>query len=168
MKMSRAKINSGQTLVELLIATAVFSLIIGPFLSSLINLTAAQVRYRHRIQATQYAREGLEIVYNQAVNAEEWNDFAHYADNPDQSFHPALVGGYFSLEPGSETIGKFTREITFQKAWRDAEGNVVDEETGSEDENTIRVVAEVFWQDRGKDQEIELTTYLINFEFFGE
>ena len=169
MNRSRTKINSGQTLVELLIAMAVFSLIIGPFLSSLINLTAAQVRYRHRIQAAQYAREELEIAYNIAVNAEAWEDFTNLVDpdNPEKPYHPSPTG-VLAFDEGTELIGGiFTRETTFKKARRDDAGNVVDDETATEDENTIKVVAKVSWRERGKDQEIVLTTYLMNFEFLG-
>lgn len=178
MKALKTKINSGQTLVEVLVAAAIFSLILTPFLSSLLNLTRAQVKYRHQTQATQYAREGLEIVYNIAVNTDSWADFAAYANNPDPNnpdlYYPVPIGmpsvyTLLSLQRGTQSLagGTFLRAIFFQKARRDdVSGNLSEDPTAPEDSNTIKTTSRVSWQEGGREQKVEFNTYLIDLTAF--
>jgi type II secretory pathway pseudopilin PulG len=167
MKPLKTKINSGQTLVEVLIGVAIFSLILSPFLSSLLNLTTANVKYRQQTQATHHARELLEIAYSLSVNADSWtDDFAALADDPTQPYYPVQESGIyslFSLEKDTQTVGRFERAFYFQKARRDEEGNLTEDPTAPEDLNTIRVTSKVTW---GQNQEIELVTYLIDLGAF--
>lgn len=148
MRFLKSKSVLGQSLIELLIAVAVFGLIITPFLGSLLNLTTAQVRYRHRVQASQYAREGLEIAYNLVVNSQDWDDFADTYDG--QTWHPSSTDP-LELVEGTELIDgdKFTRGISFEK--KDAE--------------ILEVSSKITWEDRGKEQEVELITSLIDLSF---
>lgn len=167
MKIAKTKNNLGQTLVEVLIGIAIFSLILTPFLSSLLNLTTANVKYRHQTQAVQHAREALEIAYNLSVNADSWDDFAALADDPTTSYHPILSSGVYELQLGEQEIGRFKRALFFQKARRDAGGNLTEDPTApEEDENTIKVISKLAWEESGQNQEIELVTYLIDLSAF--
>ncbi|HUW21678.1 MAG TPA: prepilin-type N-terminal cleavage/methylation domain-containing protein [Candidatus Bathyarchaeia archaeon] len=164
----KQKAAKGQTLIELLIATAIFALIISPFVSSLANLTFAQVRYRHQIQAAQYAREALEIAYNIIINLEDtqaWDTFvADYADNG-QVYHPTLTEP-LSLMTGIELpiAGKFSRQIAFEKARRDNDTLDIDKNGAIIDSNTLKITVTVNWNDQGKTQDVKIFTYLINFK----
>lgn len=172
MKIAKTKTNFGQTLVEVLVGVAIFSLILTPFLSSLLNLTTANVKYRHQTQAVQHAREALEIAYNLSVNADTWDDFAALANNPDPNnpdlYHPVLsVDGVYALSPDEQKIGRFYRALFFQKAKRDLDGNLTEDPAApEEDDNTIKVTAKVTWDEGGGNQEIELNTYLIDLSAF--
>lgn len=139
------KNTGGQTLIELLIALAVFAITSMAFLSSLVNLMSAHVRYRQQNQAVQYAREGLEITYNLAVNSNDWNEFLNLASNS-HPYHPTSSGS-LGLEENSETISSiFTRSIILEN-----------------EDNNIKATALVEWQQQGKAQQVELSTYLIDF-----
>ena len=142
--------TKGHSLVELLTAITILSLITSPFVSSLANVTTAQIKYRHRTQATQYAQEALEIAYNLAVNTINWQTFRQYGDNPDQNYFPFVdANGFFDLAPGEETNikGKFNRSLSF-----------------SHKDNGLIVQVEITWQERNQPQEVAISTYLIEFE----
>jgi type II secretory pathway pseudopilin PulG len=161
MRPLKTKINLGQTLVEVLIGVAIFSLILNPFLSSLLNLTTANVKYRHQTQATHHARELLEIAYNLSVNADSWNDFAALANNPEPDnpipYYPVQESGVYSLSSlesdNTQEVGRFERALYFQQ----------EDPTGGGSLNTIKVTAKVTW---GQNQELELVTYLIDLGAF--
>lgn len=147
------KVNShqaGQMIIEPLLAIAIFGLLLAPFLGSISNLVHSQVKYRHQTEAVQYAREGLEIAYNEAVNADIWEDFVDSR------------AGTTTTDP---TEGRFTRKITIAKANRDGNGNL-DETVDNPDDNTLKAVSKVTWEEQGQSQEVELTTYLIDLEVF--
>jgi len=166
MTKSKAKISCGQTLFELLIAMAIFALIITPFVSSLINLTSSQVKYRHRIQATQYCREALEIVYNLAANYPSWEDFVTTYADPLKTYYPSQSGELDLIEGIEPAIeGRFSRQIVITKALRNNQGNI-DKNDSNPDDNTIEIISRVFWKERNKNEKIEIITYLINPAFF--
>jgi len=159
------KYPRGQTIVETLIATVIFAIIVTPFINSVANLTSSQIRNRHRSQAIQYARGGIEIVYNLAINSPSWEGFAQLADNPEKIYHPTSYPDNLALIEGEEIIGqRFVRQIKFKKAPRDESGNLDESSPTQEDQNTIRATSLVSWEDRGKQEKVELVTYLIDFE----
>lgn len=167
MKMLKRKAQSGQMLIEPLLAIAIFGLLLAPFLGSISNLAHSQVKYRHQTEAVQYAREGLEIVYNIAVNVDNWSDYFMVDDYHLGTFHPDLSGSRPDLASGSETVrGRFTREINLAKAKRNSSDGNLDEKSGEDDDKTLRVISKVTWDEQGQDQKIELTTYLINLKDF--
>lgn len=143
--------EAGQTLIEPLLAMALIGLLLAPFLGAITNLAHSQEKYRHQTEATQYAREGLEITYNLVVNhTGEWENFV-------------------ISHLGATTLpkGRFTREVTLEKARRNNDdGNISDETADTwEDINTLKVISKVLWSERGKNEKVELTTYLISLEF---
>lgn len=153
-------------LIEPLLAIAIFGLLLAPFLGSISNLAHSQVKYRHQTEAVQYAREGLEIVYNIAVNVDDWNDYFMVDDHHLGTFHPDLSGSRPDLASGPEPVGgRFTRKINLAKAKRSNDGNL-DEKSGKDDDKTLRVVSKVSWDEQGELQEIELITYLIDLKAF--
>jgi prepilin-type N-terminal cleavage/methylation domain-containing protein len=156
--------NKGQTLLEILIGVAVLGIIASPTISSLINTGRTTLKYNHQIRATQYAREGLEVAYNLAVNSDNWQELVDLTENPAATYYPTLTpGGFSTLAEGIETLeDQFYRAIFIQKAKRDTNGNL-DEENGQEDPNTLRVITRVLWQEGQTNQVVKLETYLINF-----
>ena len=168
MKMLKKRAQHGQLLIEVLIAVAIFCAIIIPFILSLSNLVFSQTRYHQRVQAANYARGGLEITYNIVANTSDWGDFvtSHHLG----TFHPSNSDD-LELIDGEEIIeGRFTRQITIAKVWRDDEnGEIVDEDDGDnwEDDNTLKIVSKVSWQELDELKKIEFVTYLINLEVLG-
>lgn len=149
--------QQGQTLLEITIAIAILGWIIVTAVSSYVNLTTSQLRSRLKIQATQYAREGSEIAYN--ISLQDWDNF----DDLDGDYHPVISSNVYILVPGSETISnKFERTVRIEKARRDANGDLSD--TGAQDPDTMKVVSSVVIDSPTTNQEIKLTSYLINLE----
>lgn len=164
MKKLEEKFKSGQSLIEVLIAVAILSFVIVIFLFSFSNLAFSYVNHQYQIEATQYAREGLEMVYNISVNSENWEDFVDLAD-PDKTYSPFIAPEGLVLIEGVETIEeKFTREIFLEKALRDPVTGEITGDSGEEDENTLKATARVSWQFQAEDQYITYITYLINWQ----
>ncbi len=138
--------SRGQTLIEVLISLAIFSLVLVPFISSIINLTSSHLRYQHQIQATQLARESLEIAYNLAVNNENfWSSFCDKYGAENTVWSP--IPGKASFSPVEQNIdGRFSRSAIFTK----------------KDDN-LKVLSQVEWTERGKNQKVILETILVDF-----
>lgn len=175
MKIIKRRIEHGQLLIEVLVAVAIFSAIIIPFILSLSNLIFSQTRYHQRVQAANFAREGLEITYNIAANTTDWNNFV--ATHHLGTFYPSTSGELelIRVENDSDGVieGKFTERITIAKVWRDNESDeivndeVVAEDLRWEDKDTLEVISKVSWPELGEPKEVEFATYLINLEIFG-
>ena len=150
--------SKGYTLLELLIAIAIFALVLVTLISSIANLGAVQLKTKHRSFATQSAREGIEISYNQSVN--DWESFK-LLNGP---YHPELNSGEYSLIPGQETLQNiYIREITISPVLRDANGLISD--SGTPDPNSMVVVSKVTWTTNAYTDDIEFSTILINQNF---
>jgi prepilin-type N-terminal cleavage/methylation domain-containing protein len=63
--------QSGFTLVETAVAMAILSLVMYAFVGSFINQAHSQLRSQLLLQAADYAREGLEVVYNLSSNTQK-------------------------------------------------------------------------------------------------
>ena len=148
---------AGQTLLEILIALVILGIVLTMFIPAIGNLSRSQVRSRDKIQAAQYAREGLEITYN--ISLHDWLVFKNLRG----VYHPIVASGIYVLETGDERVaGKFNRSITIQLAKRDEEGNIT--ENGTEDSKTLKVTSRVSWMESGKENFVEFDTNLANLE----
>jgi hypothetical protein len=150
--------SPGQITLEPVIAIAVFAIVIVPFISSVSNLLSFQVKNRRMAQASQYAREGLEITYNLAATVDDWEEFV---DKTGKEYYPSAAGTLVLHEFDSNNAvldELFTRKIILSKAERDGENNVV--ESGTPDPNTVKAVCQVAWEERGQPMSVEQVTYL--------
>jgi len=59
--------------------------------------------------------------------------------------------------------GLFSRSFLVYPVSRDATSGKIISAGGNNDNNTLKVEAVVSWNDRGRDKNIKLTTYLSNF-----
>jgi type II secretory pathway pseudopilin PulG len=67
------------------------------------------------------------------------------------------------LIQGEETIDIFKRKVIFNDVMRDANDNIV-ESGGTNDPDTKKVIVTVSWQERGRNHQVELITYLTNWK----
>lgn len=135
--------KSGFTLVEVLVSLTILGIVIVMFVGAFSNSIHAQNRAKLRLQATQYARESAEVVYN--LSRRDWDSLTQQieAANPDTVFHPALNNNLATLQAGEETVGQqFQRSIQLEWATRDNQGNVTNGQ-GQEDPTTIKVTSTV-------------------------
>lgn len=157
-----------QNLVEILLATSILGFVVVPFLGSAVNLSRVLLRARIKSQAIHYAREGIEISYNLAL--QDWDQFK--AQNG--SYHPTIVDGNFALEltPETDLAGKYDRVIIIKQAERNGiEQKPSEEKTGNlfkigdppgnsvSDPETMKVTCQVSWDNLGKPETIQFVNY---------
>ncbi len=97
-------------MLEVIVAMAVFMVIIVGSLAANNLTTTTVVINKKRSQANVLVKEGIEAL--QSVRAANFNSLMV------GDFHPAVVSGMWTLVPGSETIGDLTRVITLSPVMR--------------------------------------------------
>jgi len=134
--------NKGYTLIEVLVATTILGVMLTVFISSYANLTNSQVRSRLLLEATQYAREGVEISYN--LSQRDWDYLVSFVP-ADVEVYPIVVGGSYALSSGTEPVGgKFIRGIKVEWARRDGSGNIVEDGSGTQDNTTLKIMSRIY------------------------
>lgn len=155
MSRSRKKIRRGFSLIEIVLAIAIFATIstsmVGVVLQGLgLNRLSAEETI-----ANQYASEGLE-----AVKSIKNQSYSLLADT-------ATVGlssssGVWVFSGTSNSIDKYTRTISISPVQRDTSGNIV-QSGGTADPSTKKITSTVNWTVSGSRQNsVLLSTYLTN------
>jgi prepilin-type N-terminal cleavage/methylation domain-containing protein len=170
--MSRSRrFQSGFTLVETAIATAILAYVSVNFVGSFVNLAHSQVRSRLMLQAADYARESLEVVYNinsnTLGNPTAWNDLIYDKADGSTQYKPNFnqVWQTVSLAGGVDDINTFfQRSITFHKVCRDTGnfGELSDDPTCDIDQNVVKVISKVTVNHASSSNDIEVTSFVIN------
>lgn len=142
----------GQSIIELLLAMALFSLLLPAILTGLVNAREGRANRDLRDQATRLAAEALEAA--RSVEERGWASFA-----VDGNYHPVLNGSAWQLAVAPEDIEGFSRQLKISSVRRDA-ANVIVEAGGSADPDSKKVEAIVSWH--GGTDSLTLSTYLTN------
>jgi type II secretory pathway pseudopilin PulG len=114
--------QSGQSIVEIVIALALFSIFAISIVIYCLGSFKAVNRSSEHIQALAYAQEGLEAIRN--IKSRTWNELVFdqtgVADN----------NGTWQLTGENETdiLDQFRRTIRFDAVYRDEQNNPVDED----------------------------------------
>jgi len=155
-KKSRTK-EAGYSLIELLVAIGLFSVLISVLFSGFIASRDGQPQQEQRFQAAVLVQEGLEAV--RVVREASWQSFAQNG-----VFHPETYQGSWRLVAGQEILDGFTRSITISDVFRDNNGNIAGPETNP-DPSTKKIDIAVSWDDpltTTLERSIYLTRYLEN------
>jgi prepilin-type N-terminal cleavage/methylation domain-containing protein len=169
--------QSGFTLVETAVAMAILSLVMYAFVGSFINQAHSQLRSQLLLQAADYAREGLEVVYNMSSNSkadiipppsplptDTWNQLIGNKAGDGYVYHPHFQDTppkKALLYTNPETInGFFTREIRFYEVKRNSLGE--EDPSGATDFNVVKVVSTVTITHSQTNTSISVTSYLMN------
>lgn len=110
--------QNGQTLLELLIALALLSLILPALLTGLIASRQGKQQQRQRLLATELLQQTQDAVRSMRDSA--W-DFIQ----TNGTYHLSIVNGSWTLVSGEETIGDYTESIVIDDVYRDATGAIV-------------------------------------------
>jgi prepilin-type N-terminal cleavage/methylation domain-containing protein len=168
------KKNKAFTLIEIIIAITLVTVVITAVAGLILTTLLANQRNLHSLQATYLAQESLEAVrymrdsnwlqnYSWDGGQDEWGaDFdvssgeveLKLADEdcpPCYSFTPYEDEAIVSSANGTE----YLRELTFAP---------VLDENGDAVENAVEVTATVTWLERGVTRSIELSTYLTDWQ----
>jgi type II secretory pathway pseudopilin PulG len=149
----------GQSMVEIVVALAIFVLIIASLTSLILGSFSSLERGKQLTQAQTLAQEGIEAV--RAIRDRAWNELIYNRSAV------AVAGNQwvFVGEGTTEQIGEFTRLIDFLPIYRDEDGNMISSTTSDSylDVLSKEIIVRISWEIRdGVDNTIEQTTYLTN------
>lgn len=98
------KFEKGQLIIELLIAFGLASILIPAVVLGFITGSSGRAQQQDRLTATGYLKEEEEAV--RSLRDLDWSNVA-----TNGTYHPVPGANSWSLNPGSETIGNFQRNI---------------------------------------------------------
>lgn len=164
--------ENGFSVIEILIVATVLVAVMGALIGFASFSLGAVILYKQTAQAASLAQEVMEAVRN-FRDAVAWNN-----NDPGNQYNGlgvmATGTAYhltkstdtppkWQLVQGQETLGIFTRSVTFVDGQRDGQNNLV-ESGGVADSNTKKVTVRVWWDERGRSHSVSLTSYLTNWK----
>jgi hypothetical protein len=152
-------LNRGQSILEVIVALAIFALIGAAMVSlSLGGFTALEQGGEHT-EASSLADEGFEAV--RAIRDRAWNENIYSTSSVSVSGSRWIFDG----ENTTETIGQFTRTISYDDVCRDASNDIATCPGNYTDVHTTLVNSSVSWPIRtGVTNEVTRTGYLSNWD----
>jgi len=150
----------GQSLVEILIAVALTSVLLPALVTGLVASTGGKSQETQRVEAVALLKEAQEAV--RSVRERGWNTFP-----PNGAYHPTVENFAWEFASNSETINGFTRTLTVSNVFRDANGVVV-LSGGTLDPSTKRISIAITWGTPYQSQvasEMFVTRYLGNTKY---
>lgn len=151
--------QSGISLVEVVLALALFAVVAAVIVSLSLGGTTSLVRAAKHTEAAALAQEGLEAV--RSIRDRAYNELRYSQSGVQQSGN---VWDFLG-QGTTETIGDFTRVITFNDVCRDAADDVVTCPGNYTDPHSKEVVVDVSWDIRpGTQNNVVHRAYLTNWE----
>lgn len=129
--------NSGQMLVELLLAIGIASIFLPALITGLVASREGKAQQSQRMEAVALMKEAENVV--KGVRDNGWANFA-----VNGTYHPTISGTTWSLASGDEIVDGFTRQIAVSDVYRDSNGAIVTS-GGTLDPSTKRAVITVGW-----------------------
>jgi len=152
-----SKMIQGFTLVELLVAIALFTTIV----TGLVGLNSISIRGSGASTLRSEANSVLEATLGQlmAVRASNFSSISP------GTRHPEIVAGQWSLVPGSQLVGNITRQINITTVQRELSCGVericpIVSSGGIVDPVTFKATVTVSWQDSGQAHQEAVDTLL--------
>lgn len=163
--MSKVKcqnIFSGQSVIEIIIAVAMFVIIAGSAVVTILGSFLTSRLAEEETQATVYAVEGIEAV--QSIRNQGWIDFLLATDCSAGCGLDSVGGWSFSgTSDNPDALNKFTRVVSINDVER-VNGDIV-ESGGTVDDDTKKVASSVTWDfTPSRTNTVELTTYVTNWQ----
>lgn len=153
MKKKLIENNKGFSLVEIILAAALFCIFSASALLLLFSSLKAEQQGNQTQTALSYATDGIE-----AVRAIKDDSFDRLVDTEGSGL--VFSGGEWDLSSDHDDFEIYRRVVSISPAERDGDGNIVSS-GGTEDLNMKRVLSFVSWTTpSGKDVFIELEEYL--------
>lgn len=150
---------AGISLIEVIIAMAIFAMVAAAIISMSTGGFNALSQGGDQAVAEGLAKEGLEAV--KSIREGAWNELAYSQSGVNNSSTQWALNG----EGTTETIGRFTRTISFVSVCRDGLNEITDCPGNYTDINTKQVVVNVSWlTGLGKTNSISQSAYLTNWD----
>jgi len=152
------KSQKGISVIEVIVALSIIFVSFFSFLALAQYSLKFQDQSESKLEAINIAAETIEAT--RSVRNEDWNNFSSLS--LDIPYYPVISSNKWTLsstDPGSIN-GVYDRWVIIEKVYRDANDNI--SSSGTEDDQTKKITAFVEWNDRGKIKQIDLITYLTN------
>jgi Tfp pilus assembly protein PilV len=151
--------NAGQSLLEVIIAMAIFSLIAAAMVTLATGGFVALNQGGEQTEAEALAQEALEAV--RAIRDNAWNEIIYTTSSVSISGSEWVFDG----EGLTDTVGQYTRTIQFDDVCRDESDSLTDCPGSYTDVHSKKVTVYVSWEVRGGiTNEIEQITYVSNWD----
>jgi hypothetical protein len=153
------KYNRGQSILEVIVAMAIFALIGAAMATLSVGGFTALEQGGESTQASALAEEGIGAV--RAIRDRAWNENTFSTSSVSVSGSRWIFDG----ENTTETIGQFTRTISYDNVCRDASNDITTCPGNYTDVHTKLVTSEVSWTIRpGVTNSVTRTAYLSNWD----
>jgi type II secretory pathway pseudopilin PulG len=129
--------SKGQSLVELLVAMGLASLLIPAILIGITASRGGRAQHDQRVQAVSMLKDAQEAV--RSIGQRGWSGIA-----TNGTFHPVISGSVWTLSSGSTNANGFTTSVVITDALRNSSGAIVNS-GGTPDPATKKVVTTVSW-----------------------
>ncbi|XOB42110.1 MAG: type IV pilus modification PilV family protein [Candidatus Nealsonbacteria bacterium] len=161
---SKPNKQKGISLIEILIVISIITVSLTSLLGLVSFSLNATSLTKQTSQANNIAQELIEQVRS-FRDSTDWSvdGIASLTTGINYYIEKSGLPLKWQLIQGTETINGFTKKIVFKTAKRDGLDNIV-EMGGTNDTNTKKITATVSWQERNKDHQIEIVTYLTNWK----
>ena len=130
--------QSGQTLIEVLVAMGLLGILLPALATGLVAAREGKANESQRLAATALLREADEAT--RSIREKGWTIIS-----ANGTYYPAISGSGWTLASGAETTNGFTRTIVISDVQRNASGAIV-ASGGVVDPSTKKVVSMVSWQ----------------------
>jgi len=152
------KTQKGISIIEVIVALSIVFVSFFSFLALAQYSLKFQDQSESKLEAINIAAETIEAT--RSVRNEDWNNFSFLS--LDIPYYPVISSNKWTLSstnPGSIN-GIYDRWVIIEKVYRDANDDIGS--SGIEDDQTKKITAFVEWNDRGQIKQIDLVTYLTN------
>lgn len=150
--------DSGQSVIEVIVAVSIMVIMASGTVIAILGSLSSSRLGKEESRATFLAAEGVEAVGS--IRNQAWNNLVignHGLSHPEGNW-------VFSGTSDIDDSGKFTRVVSLNEVFRDENGQIVDT-GGTMDLETIEVVVNVSWNyTPTRDNEVEITSYLTDWQ----
>lgn len=153
----------GQSLVELVIGIALGVL----FIAGAIGIIVLTLRIGSQNKLSHTATELTHEFANQipTVAAADWHELFDVSPHGTSTqYHLVESGGFLAVATGSESITvngqPYARSFTVSDVYRDGDGEIVTDGSGTLDPSTLKIVTATAWVQNGEATRVEFSQYV--------
>jgi len=150
--------QKGIGIIEVIICIAIITITFWSFTGIAKYSLKIQEQSKAKIEAINLASEAIEAV--RSIRDESWDNISSLL--LETKYYPIISENKWTLTLNNPGLinGTYSYSVTLERIYRDANDNI--SETGTEDNQTKKIIALVEWPDREETKQISLSTYLTN------
>ncbi|MEK7625416.1 MAG: type II secretion system protein [Patescibacteria group bacterium] len=157
--MSIIFVKKGQSILEVILAVAIFGLISAALMTLATGGFTALRQGGEQTEAEAIAQDAIEGV--RSIRDDAWNNLIYTTSSINISGNKWI----FSGENTTSTVGKYTRTISFENICRDASNTIATCPGSYTDIESKKVIVTVTWQTSGGAvNQVQQSTYLTNWD----